>query len=142
MFGMFGKIAEAAVGMVHDLAVGWREDNAAKRTERSQVRQAELQRDIAVINNQAAQVAQSNDQEHEWDMEAARQAARSWKDEWFTFLLSIPLIICFVPGGAPYALAGFAAADQAPDWYKLAFGAAVAFAFGIRHLVQMFPVRR
>ena len=59
----------------------------------------------------------------------------SWKDEWFTILLSIPAILAFIPGAVGYVEQGFKALNGMPDWYKAAFGLAVAASFGYRKFI-------
>lgn len=55
-----------------------------------------------------------------------------WKDEWFTVLFSIPLLLAFFPPAVPFVMQGFAALSQMPVWYKGFLGAAVGAAFGVR----------
>lgn len=68
----------------------------------------------------------------DWDKLSMQGAQTSWKDEWFTILLSIPAIMAFIPGLAPYVGLGFIELGKAPDWYLAAFGIAVAASFGFR----------
>jgi hypothetical protein len=74
------------------------------------------------------------DKEHEigWDNRMATGSMTSWKDEWFTIILSIPLIGAFIPKLAPYILSGFEVLAACPDWYKGALGVAIGAAFGMR----------
>lgn len=72
-----------------------------------------------------------------WDQLQAKGANSSWKDEWFTIVLSIPMILAFFPDAVPYIRDGFAALEQMPDYYKSFLAAAVAAAFGIRGLATM-----
>ena len=74
------------------------------------------------------------DKEHEigWDNRMATGSMTSWKDEWFTIILSIPLIGAFIPGADTYILEGFGVLAQCPDWYKGALGVAIGAAFGMR----------
>lgn len=66
-----------------------------------------------------------------------------WKDEWFTILLSIPMILCFIPGGAPYVFDGFTALKQStPEWYQYAFLVAVASSFGVKKLTDFMSLRK
>jgi hypothetical protein len=53
-----------------------------------------------------------------WEMEFARQAENSWKDEYTLGVVSIPLWMCFIPGGATYVTAGFGALAGTPVWYQ------------------------
>ena len=72
----------------------------------------------------------------DWETQQAAASQTSWKDEWFTVLFSIPLIMCFIPPLVPYVEQGFAVLATMPDWYKGFLGAAVAASFGIRSLTN------
>ena len=72
----------------------------------------------------------------DWDRIMAQNSGNSWKDEWFTILLSIPAIMSFIPTLDVYVKAGFAALNDTPDWYKAAFLTAVAASFGMRQLAK------
>lgn len=65
-----------------------------------------------------------------------------WKDEWFTILLSIPAILCFIPGMADYVRAGFAALATCPEWYKWAFSIAVASSFGFKKFANVMALKK
>jgi hypothetical protein len=73
---------------------------------------------------------------HSEDLEQAVTLAQiqnsGWKDEWFTILFSVPLVIAFFPGLVPYLVAGFQALEQMPVWYKAYLGAAVTASFGLK----------
>lgn len=72
--------------------------------------------------------------------EVAKQNAmdNSWRDEWFTILLSIPLIIIFgsifldKPEWITKLKEGFATMNELPDWYIYALLAAIASSFGLK----------
>lgn len=53
-----------------------------------------------------------------WEMEFARQAATSWKDEYTLIVVSIPLVMAFIPGLTSYVKAGFEAFSSTPLWYQ------------------------
>jgi hypothetical protein len=53
-----------------------------------------------------------------WEMEFARQAATSWKDEYTLIVVSIPLVMAFVPGLTAYVKGGFEAFASTPLWYQ------------------------
>lgn len=74
-----------------------------------------------------------------WELEFAKQAASSWKDEYVLAVLSIPAILCFIPekfdewkGGAYYVSEGFKALALTPWWYQTLFCSVFAATFGIR----------
>lgn len=74
------------------------------------------------------------DAEAQWEANAAQNAATSWLDEWWTVILSIPLIMAFVPWLAPYVDAGFQALSAVPEWYVWGVLASISFAFARRTL--------
>ena len=76
----------------------------------------------------------------EIQFEVAKQNAmeNSWRDEWFTVILSLPLLIVFrsVFFNKPEWIAklkeGFETLNQLPDWYIYALLAAIASSFGMK----------
>ena len=70
--------------------------------------------------------------------EVAKQNAmdNSWRDEWFTVILSLPLLIVFgsvffnKPEWIEKLKEGFETLNQLPDWYIYALLAAIASSFG------------
>lgn len=72
----------------------------------------------------------------EWDLIQAANANSSWKDEWFAIIVSIPLIMAFIPSCVDYVRDGFRVLSLCPDWYKALVGGAVAASFGLKQLVS------
>ena len=77
-------------------------------------------------------VQKLDDADADWDKLMAQGSLDSWKDEWWTLILSIPAILAFFPSAVGHVLAGFEALEQMPAWYKAAVGLAIAAAFGFR----------
>lgn len=67
-----------------------------------------------------------------WEQTHAKGSQTSWKDEFWTVVWSIPVILAFVPGGVAYAVAGFEALKQMPEWYTYTLMTIVLASFGIR----------
>jgi len=68
-----------------------------------------------------------------YDNIAAEGMKFSWKDEWFTVLLSVPFIMCFIPRFQPFVKTGFEVLkNSTPDWYQWAFLGAIVASFGLR----------
>lgn len=70
----------------------------------------------------------------EWEIEQIKQSG--WKDEWVTILVSIPLVMCFIPGAVPLVRDGFTALATMPDWYQYSVLAVFAAALGFRKLTD------
>jgi len=110
-------------------------DWMGQRKEKQQAKhELEIAKTVGAI--EYAKTAQAGAQE--WDNIQARNSGNSWKDEWILILVSIPLIAAFVPGGDEFVLAGFAALDKMPDWYKATVGVVVAGSYGYRKIVGLF----
>jgi len=118
---IIGDIIEAIAGGVKS----WNDG-------RVRIKEAKINAEIARYNAQAKVAEMAQQQEGSWDMEALRQSQYSWKDEWFTIVLSLPFIGAFIPNVQDYILIGFQYLGQTPDWYRIAFLGAVCASFGLR----------
>lgn len=81
---------------------------------------------------QAQVMVNSASDRGEWEKLQAQASAHSWKDEYWTIVLSVPAIMCFFPEGVDVAKAGFAALDTMPDYYRYFLGVAITASFGIK----------
>ena len=78
----------------------------------------------------------------DWDHLQVKASEHSWKDEFWTVILAVPLVLAFVPSLAPYVEQGFLVLrDSTPDWYKAALGVAIGAAFGVRKLTKIMAQR-
>jgi ABC-type transport system involved in multi-copper enzyme maturation permease subunit len=74
----------------------------------------------------------------DFEIAAQNNMKDSWRDEWFTILLSIPLVIVFIsiffnkPEWVSKLKEGFDTLNSLPDWYIYALMAAIASSFGIK----------
>lgn len=84
------------------------------------------------VESEARVVEKAADNIADWEQLHAKGSQTSWKDEFWTLVWAAPLILCFVPGGQEYALAGFEALKQMPDWYTYVLVTIVLASFGIR----------
>ena len=104
------------------------------------VAQAKVEGQIRVteaITESRINLAQTQQQmDDNWNQ--ASIANSGWKDEWFVILLSIPIVMCFFPGGAEYVAEGFQALKyNTPEWYQYAFLVAVASSFGFKKITDI-----
>lgn len=73
--------------------------------------------------------------EIEYDQIAAEGMKHSWKDEWFTILLSIPVMMCFIPIPEVQNAVkeGFIILkDSTPEWFQYCFIGAIVASFGLK----------
>ena len=108
-------------GALGAVAKGWMETRKVKAEGKVKIAKAKV--DAKIRSIEATQ---------QMDVEAASDMKYSWKDEYLTILMSIPVIMCFVPGLEAYALRGFEILGQTPEWYRWAFLGIIAATFGLR----------
>lgn len=68
----------------------------------------------------------------EWEKIQAESGKASWKDEYWTVILSIPCVLVFFPDMVPHIQAGFEALESMPEFYQYWLGVAVFTSFGVR----------
>ena len=85
---------------------------------------------LAKIEGQIGLAAAKLKAQAEWA--AANIANSGWKDEWVLLLLSIPLVLAFIPGTVQYVHDGFAALEKTPAWYRWLIGSIMAAIYGIK----------
>ena len=121
------------IGNIFGIAGDWLKD---KRKLKQTKVDAEIHRVQAKTNHIIKMAETGQMADIDWDIQAMKNAQNSWKDEWFVILLSIPAIMAFIPGLAPYVGQGFDELSRAPQWYLAAFGIAVAASFGVRRFAN------
>jgi hypothetical protein len=94
--------------------------------------QAELKIKDAMVERQVSLIKDGLAADMSWEMEFARQAGSSWKDEYTLLVVSVPLILAFIPGGAPFVVAGFNAFATTPMWYQVMVQTIFYATYGIR----------
>mgnify|MGYP000010956031 CR=1 FL=1 len=110
----------ALIGPVADLVKDWISHRKAEADAKSQAKQK-------AMSNTAF-----------WEQRMAEASNNSWKDEWFTVLLSMP-IVAIMYGAVMdseqviYRVGlAFNQLDSLPDWYQYLLFVAVFASFGIR----------
>ena len=91
---------------------------------------------LATTKAKAAVMEKVATGELEWNQAMAEASNKSWKDEWLTILVSIPLILAFT-GHEDVVMKGFTALEAMPDFYKTAVGVVFAASFGIQSIKNM-----
>lgn len=107
-----------------DLAGGWLQG-------RKEIQQATIQKEVTQLQNEAS-----------WDTVQAEASKSSWKDEWLTILVSIPMIMSFIPGMKETVMNGFSVLAQCPEWYQYLIGVVFAASFGIKKVSDIFSSRK
>ncbi len=99
--------------------------------------QAKHQAKLQVIQNDA-----------DWESKMAGASASSWKDEFWTLVLAVPLfclgysVVVNDSGVVDRVLASFRALDTLPDWYQYLLFLAVSASFGIRGADKLMKLKK
>lgn len=108
--------------------------NRQETKSRERVRRLEL--DDAKHQRQLDLIKQGLLADMNWEMEFARQAESSWKDEYVLGVVSIPAILSFVHlsflNGPKIVSEGFGALGVTPGWYQMMLVSVFLATFGIR----------
>lgn len=94
-----------------------------------------------VLRAKAKRESMALTNESDWNKIQAKNSGNSIKDEWLTLLVSIPLIMAFIPGMDVYVLSGFSVLDKMPDWYQYSVGIVFAASFGIKKAATLIRKR-
>lgn len=84
----------------------------------------------------------------DWESKMAEASKDSWKDEYFTICLSLPLFFIgyAVAANDPAIIDrvkdGFAALGELPDWYQYLLFIAVSSSFGIKGADKIMSLRK
>lgn len=91
---------------------------------------AKLRGKIAYEEAKIRRASESEGRDHEWELESIRNSG--WKDEWVLVILSIPLVLCFLPWTVAYVQMGFSALANTPEWYRWLVMLIFTAIYGIR----------
>ena len=132
MFDIMSAI-KAVAQPIGSIVSGWQKRKSAKLDGDLAVAAAKTAAHIKKIETgQAADIA--------WEKTSLEQSG--WKDEYWTIVLSIPLILCFVPGFVGYITDGFLALNKTPEWYRYSVGVAIGSAFGVKSIGNFMKLKK
>lgn len=77
-------------------------------------------------------------QEGDWEKVQATNSGSSWKDEFWTIVFAIPLVLCFIPDCVVYVQEGFKVLEETPEWYRYCLLTLVGSSVGVRKITQLF----
>lgn len=104
--------------------------------ERQKIKSAEKLRKMeyedAIHKRKLDLISQGLTADMNWEMEFARQAATSWKDEYTLIVVSIPLVMAFIPGLSEFVKLGFESFAGTPIWYQAMVQVLFYATYGIR----------
>lgn len=132
MLDIIAKPVEALVSGV----VGW-------FTSRQKLKEVELQSKIEVAKARAAAKIDLYKSgvvgDIAWEKDSLDNSG--WKDEFWTVVISMPLILAWCPWTADWVTHGFETFATMPDWYQIAFGICVSSAFGFKKFAEIMSLK-
>lgn len=139
---MWNLLIAPIVSTVGAIFTSWLDRKKIEAEGAVKVAVARAEAEAVELKTRAAIMEKTATADIEWDQLWAKQAEHSWKDEWFTILVSIPLVLAFFPSGRDVVTKGFAALEAMPVWYQITLGVVVGAAFGYRKLADIFSTMR
>ena len=121
-----------ALGIVASLAGTWLEGKVEKTKAETGAKVARAKAEATIAEKQATG-------EIDYDLTAANQMTSSWRDEFFSLLFAIPMVLAFCGDwGREIVFNGFEALQQMPTWYQVSLGALVASSVGMRGITKFY----
>lgn len=101
-----------------------------RNAQKSQERLRKMELEDAIHVRRVELVKEGLHADASWELEQIRSSG--WKDEYVLIVLSIPLVMCFIPGLDGVVSRGFAALALTPNWYQWMIPVVFCACFGIR----------
>jgi hypothetical protein len=124
---MWAKIIATLTGQTVEHVLAYMN---AKRQLKATIELEKLKGKAEYERAKTQRASESEGRDHEWEMESIRNSG--WKDEWVLIVLSIPMILAFVPATVVYVQMGFSALEQTPVWYRVIVASVYLATFGLR----------
>lgn len=106
-------------------------DAVSARGERKHAQKVkELEIEEARHKTKLEMAMRGQEMDNSWELEQIKNSG--WKDEFVLLLLSIPMVLSFIPATVGYVEDGFGALSQTPDWYQWLILSVFAAIYGIR----------
>ena len=86
---------QSIIGPIAGLAGSWLDAKTQAQTANAKLKLTEAEAKAKIMLSKETSVA-------DWERIMAQGSQSSWKDEWFVIVLSIPLVLAFVPGLTPF----------------------------------------
>lgn len=118
--------------IIGSLAGTWLEGRVEEQKAKTQASVAMKKAEATIAEKQATG-------EIDYDLAAAKQMQSSWRDEFFSLLFAIPMVLAFCgDSGRDIVFKGFEALQQMPTWYQVSLGALVASSVGMRGITKFY----
>lgn len=155
MFGLITTLLTGGIGIAKDWLKSKGEENLAKQKAKQAEEEGKIIVRKAAAEAKAAAMKARMEGDVAWENIWSSGAQDSWKDEYWTIILSMPLILTMVPSvvsclpfvGTPMMAAhhvreGLEAINAMPQWYQWGVGASIGASFGYRKITDFFAKKK
>lgn len=115
------NILSVLIGPVFDAFKSYKENKTRLQEQKQRI-------EGALEEKKLEQISKSTDYAQAFRLAQVQNAG--WRPGYWTVVLSIPVIMCFVPGLDQYVFAGFEALAKTPEWFQYFLGVSVTSSFG------------
>lgn len=93
---------------------------------RRKIKELTREAEIKAAENLAENIADA-------DAQSVIDQKNTWKDEYITLIVTLPIVGCFIPPLAPYVKQGFEILKgSVPEWYVMLYAVIVLAVMGVR----------
>jgi len=124
---MWAKIIATLTGQTVEAVIAYKR---AKVTLKANIELERLKGKAAYEQAKTKRASESEGHDAVWESQSI--ANSGWKDEWVLIILSIPMILSFIPYTQQFVVSGFVALDGTPLWYRTTVMTIYLATFGIR----------
>ena len=124
---MWAKIIATLTGQTVGAVLEYK---ANKMKLRAEIEMEKLRGKAAYEKAKTDRAGASEGRDAEWESQSI--ANSGWKDEWVIIIMSIPMVLSFIPYTQPFVVAGFSALEDTPVWYRITLMSIYLATFGIR----------
>jgi hypothetical protein len=124
---MWAKIIATLTGQTVEAVMNYK---STKTRLKADIELEKLRGKAAYEMAKTQRASESEGRDHEWELESIRNSG--WKDEWVLIILSIPMVLVFIPFTQAAIMNGFAVLQDTPLWYRTTVMTIYLATFGLR----------
>jgi len=124
---MWAKIIATLTGQTVEAVLEYK---SQKRQLKADIEMETLRGKAAWERAKTERASESEGRDHEWELESIRNSG--WKDEYVLIVMSLPMILSFIPFTQPFVVSGFEALNGTPLWYRTIVASIYLATFGLR----------
>lgn len=124
---MWAKLIASLTGDTVEAVLEYKK---AKRQAKTEIQLEKLRGKAAWEAAKTRRASESEGRDADWETQSI--ANSGWKDELVLIVLTVPMVLVFIPGAEVYVAKGFENLAQTPDWYRWLIMMIYAATFGIR----------